>query len=300
MGRPLNKKFFAGGIGATVGCSFHDGVGVVESAIISQRSNSSYRVAGGGGTPLAFTSLAFAEANPDTITRTGGVSFITSGFVVGGKVRVASSENTGENNGVYTILTVTASVIEITLDGDLVVNADDTTATLALVVADGVIGTLVQGAPNALGEIQVTVTPEIVGATAEATLTIDTDGAGLVSAVTLLTGGNGYFTAGNFLITNSTLTGNGDARIDFTVANGAMATAVVGVAGTGYTINQTGVSVDTADITDPASVAPVESAKIINARTVRTFEGNVYMWPAVGGAGTPKVRLEADLQSSDL
>lgn len=301
MGRPLAKRFFSGGTGVTIGCTVHDGGGVIESAIISQKSNSKYRVAGAGGTPITGTTLVFADANPDTIADSGASwADFTLSFSAGDSVRVASSENSGENDGVYEIATVTADLITLTDNGVLVANAADTTATLALVAPSGVIATLVQGVPNAAGEMQVTVTPEIVGATAEATLEIDTDGAGLVSVVTLLTGGNGYFTAGNFLITNSTLTGNGDARIDFTVANGAMATAVVGVAGTGYTINQSGVSVNTADITDPATVGPDESAKIINARTVKTFEGNIYQWPAAGGAGTPKERLEADLQTSDL
>ncbi len=303
MGRPLAKRFFSGGTDVTVGCTVRIGGANLESAIISQKSNSKYRVAGVGGTPLTGTDITFADANPDTMT-VNGFADLTLTFSPGDSVRVASSENSGENDGVYEIATVTATVITLTSNGALVVSAapPDTTATLALVVADGVIATLVQGTPTVNNTMQVTVTPEIVGATVEATFDISTDGAGAVNAVTLLTGGNGYFTAGNFLITDVTLTGNDDAQINFTVAGGAIVTAAVdgGTSGTGYTINQSNIAVNTADAPDPAVTAPVESAKIINARTVKTFEGNIYQWPAAGGAGTPKTRLEADLQSSDL
>lgn len=306
MGRPLNKRFFASGVGATIGCTVHDGGGVIESAIISQKSNSQYRVAGVGGTPLVFTDLAFLEANPDTVIRTGGVSFLTSGFAVGDNFRIAASENTGENDGVYTILTVNATTISITPEGDFVTNAEDTDATMALVSPNGIIGTLVQGVPNAAGEMQVTVTPEIVDATAEATITFGTDGTvnnAIVNAVTLVTGGNGYFTPGSFTITIASDAGfeaGTEAIIDFTVANGAMDSVAINDGGAGYTEDLSGATIVAADITDPASVAPVESAKIINARTVKTFEGNIYQWPASGGAGTPEGRREADLQSTDL
>jgi len=205
MGRPLNKKYFQDGSAFTVGCFYHDGSSVVESVIISQRSNSEYRIAGAGGTPLAFTSLAFADSDPDTITRTGGAD-LTLTFSDGDLVRVASSENAGENDGVFEIATVTTTVITLTGDGALTVNADDTTATLALVSDTGVVASLVQDAPTALGEMQVVV--EI------------------------------------------------DGESD-------------------------------------------ESARIINAHLVKTFEGNTYAWPDEGGAGGSRGDfLEANLQAA--
>jgi hypothetical protein len=295
MGRPLNKRFFAGGDRATVGCFYHDGSSVVESAIISQLSNSRYRVAGGGGTPQAYTSLAFLEANPDTITRTGGADFTTV-FAVGDSFRVASSENTGENDGVYTIATVTSTVITITLDGDLVTNADDTTATLALVAPDGVVARLVDGTPTALGEMQVTVQPENAQSTVQATVTFTAaGGTGALLTVVIANAGYGYWSPG----TGVDIGGTSDGTIDYTVSNGSLATVTINDAGTA----NTDATVDIADA--PLADPPLESARIINARTVKTFPavgGNTYLWPIVGvddGAG-PSGRTEADLQASDL
>ena len=84
------------------------------------------------GAELAFTSLAFADANPDTIIRTGGAD-LTLTFSAGDLVRVSSSEVGGQNDGVYEIATVNSTTIVLTALGSLVANADDTTATLSLV-----------------------------------------------------------------------------------------------------------------------------------------------------------------------
>ena len=85
----------------------------------------------------------------------------------------------------------------------------------------------------------------------EATLTIDTDGAGTVSAVTLISGGSGYVSPGSFTITDATLDGDDNAVIDFTVTSGVMTSPTVNTPGTGYTINQSDVPVDAADVADP-------------------------------------------------
>lgn len=77
--------------------------------------------------------LAFANANPDTIAdnNTSG-TFITNGAESGGYVRVASSENSGENDGAF--------LISQAVDGDnltlapaeaLTANTNDTAATLS-------------------------------------------------------------------------------------------------------------------------------------------------------------------------
>ena len=208
MGRPLNKRYFAGADRPTVGCNYHDGSSVVESAIISQRSNTQFRVAGGGAAPITGGSLIFADADPDTIADNGGSwADFTLTFSAGDSVRVASAEDSA-NDGVYEIAIVTADLITLTDNVVLVANADDTTATLALVAPNGVLARLVDGAPAALGEMQVVV--EI------------------------------------------------DGEAD-------------------------------------------ESARIINAHHVKTFEGNTYTWPDTGGAGGSRGDFdEANLQSSDL
>ena len=169
--------------------------------------------------------------------------------------------------------------------------------------ANSIVCQLVQGAPAAVGEMQVVVQPENATTVVQATFTIDTDGAGLVSAVSIVTPGYGYWVGGTFTITDTTLTGNDDAVVTYTVANGSIATANVTTAGTGYTISQTGVAVAAGDA--PATVAnpPAENARIINARTVKTFEGNTYAWPIVAPLGGRPGRrstsfTEADLQGS--
>lgn len=299
MGRPLNKRFFANGVGATIGCNTHDGSNVIESAIISQKSSTQFRIAGVGGTPLTFTDLAFAEANPDTITRTGGVSFITSGFVVGGFVRVASSENTGENDGVYEIAGVTATIITITLDGDFVVNTDDVAATLAIVAPNGVLARLVSGAPSAIGEMQITVTPEnaVTPVTAQIAFT-STSGTGSLLTVTLdnPSVAYGYWAAG----TAVDIGGTTDGTVDYTVdGSGRIATVTINSAGS--TNTQSGSPVALADTA--AANPPVQSVSKLQARTVQTFEGNRYDWPVTSPLGDAQVagsRTQCNLQSTDL
>lgn len=223
MGRPLNKRFFQTGTGASgfqVGCeAWFTGEGSSESGyIISQRSNSKYLVGSdaGGATPTRTEVLTLVEGNT-----TGG------------------------------------------------------------------------------GQMQVEVTPELFVTALEATFTIDTNGSGEVSAVVITDGGSGYFTGSTFTITDSTLTGGDNAVITYTIANQAIVTAVVTTPGSGYTINQNDVSVDTADIPDAAASGDTESAKIINAHLVKTFEGRIYTWPAAVPL-TPSAsgRDEADLQEA--
>ena len=169
MGRPLNKKYFQGGSGFTIGCFYHDGTSLVESVIVRQRSNRIYDVLGSTGTALAndYTSLAFADANPDTIVRTGGTAFDADAAAPapGDFIRIEGSENTGENDGVYEIASVTATTITLTADAALVGNTADTTATIEIVSASDVVrGKLVETAA-ALGEMHVVVTPAVNAAT---------------------------------------------------------------------------------------------------------------------------------------
>ena len=161
---------------------------------------------------------------------------------------------------------------------------------------------LVQGNPIAAGQMQVEVTPELVGAATEADIEIDVAG-GVVTAVRLIApdfGGVGYFTGGTFLLATTAGGGDGFAAITYTVnpVTQAMATVSVSVGGTTYT-GAAGQAVLTGDIPDAALAGSEQSARIINARTVKTFEGNIYMWPAVGAIpSADKVRAEADLQAA--
>jgi hypothetical protein len=157
---------------------------------------------------------------------------------------------------------------------------------------------LVEGAPAGEEEMQVTVTPENAQTPFEATFTFDTAGAA-VTAIDIVDGGYGYWAGGTFNITTASgQAGNDAAEITYTVSNGIIVTAVVTVPGATYN-NQSGASVNTADIPDEAANPPVQSARIINARQVKTFEGNTYDWPITSPLGTPAVGglTQADLQT---
>lgn len=298
MGRPLNKRFFSGGTGTTVGCSYHDGSSVIESAIISQKSNTQYRVAGTGGAAIgSVTNVAFLEANPDTITKTGGTSFVTLGMVVGDFIRVAASENSGENDGVYEVAVVAADVLTLTLDGDLITNAADTTATLHLVSSVGVLGRLVSGAPAALGQMQVTVTPENAQTPTTANIGFTSasgTGALLTVFVDNVAAHYGYWTNGVAV----GIAGTTDGTVDYQVANGKITAVQINAAGVANIEAESPVALDDAALADP----PVQSAKIINARTVKTFEGTTYDWPPTAPLGNegPGRLNQAALQTTDL
>jgi hypothetical protein len=72
------------------------------------------------------TTLAFANANPDTITRVGG-SFITDGFRAGMTITVAGSTS---NNGVFTVASVGALVLTLSGADSLTVEAAATGRTI--------------------------------------------------------------------------------------------------------------------------------------------------------------------------
>lgn len=84
------------------------------------------------------TSLAFADNIPlaDTITRTGGTSFTELGFAAGQSIVISSSENDGENNGPFTIASVTATIITLVDANVLIANTTDTTATIRHIPAN--------------------------------------------------------------------------------------------------------------------------------------------------------------------
>ncbi len=168
MGRPLNKKYFQGGGGYTIGCSYHDGVGLVDSVIVRQRSNRIYEVLGSTGTAFAndYTSLAFADANPDTITRTGGTAFDVdpANPQPGDFIRIENATNAA-NNGVYEIATVTATVLTLTGDAALTADAADAAATIELINAASVVRAQLVETAAAVGEMHIVVTPEVTAAT---------------------------------------------------------------------------------------------------------------------------------------
>lgn len=77
------------------------------------------------------TDLVFANANPDTITKTGGTSFAGLGFLVGHKLTVQGSAY--NNNAIYTIATVAADVL--TLDAGDALTAENTGNNTSLIAS---------------------------------------------------------------------------------------------------------------------------------------------------------------------
>lgn len=60
--------------------------------------------------------IAFADANPDTITRSDAGSFLTDGFVAGQQILVSGAGSAG-NNGAFTIASISADGKTLTLSG---------------------------------------------------------------------------------------------------------------------------------------------------------------------------------------
>lgn len=84
----------------------------------------------------ATSGVVFSSASPDTIQRRDGGDFSTDGYVVGGVIRVGSSENDGENDGAYVIsgistTTETNDTISLFQNTTLIANAADTTAAIS-------------------------------------------------------------------------------------------------------------------------------------------------------------------------
>ena len=154
---------------------------------------------------------------------------------------------------------------------------------------------LVDGAPAAAGEMQVEVQPENAQPIATATVTI-VGGGGAMTSVVVADGGYGYWTNETAIA----LIGGPDGTIDYQVANGSIVAVQIAAAGAANADGTYDVAA-TGQLADP----PLQSARIINAKTVKTFgptatQGETYLWPIVGaddGAG-PSGRTEADLQAA--
>lgn len=77
--------------------------------------------------------IAFADADPDTITRTDGGSFITDGFSAGDQIKVTGST---DNDGLYTIETVTATILTLVSSDSLATEAAGASVNITYVIWD--------------------------------------------------------------------------------------------------------------------------------------------------------------------
>lgn len=264
MGRPLNKRFFGDAAGRIACSADVDGSGAEAAFIVEQRSNAKYRVQ----TEATFASNALVIGVQYQIVTVGAGTWADAG---------ASSEAIG------TVFTATA-----TTNG-----AADGTADARAVC------TIVETAPNP-SEMRVEVQAENAVTPVEATFTFSTDGGGLVSAVDIVTGGYGYWTNGaTFNITVASDAGyvaGSESVVTLTVANGSII-SVGFTAGSGYSASIVDDPIVAADVLDVDANPPLEYARIINARQVKTFEGNTFDWPITAPLGTPAVGglTQADL-----
>jgi len=267
MGRPLNKRFF-GDLAGRIACTADvDGSGAEAAFIVEQRSNAKYRVQ----TEATFASNALVVGVQYQIVTVGTGVWADAG---------APAETVG------TVFTATA-----TTNGQ----ADGTADARAVCV-------IVDTAPNP-NEMRVEVQAENAVTPVEATFTVNRTGAGAIDAVTIVTGGYGYWAGGTFNIgvnTDGGYVAGTEAVVTYTVANGSIDGATITTPGAGFTAAaDTALAVDTADVADEATDPPLQYARIINARQVKTFEGNTYDWPITAPLGTPVPNglTQADLES---
>ena len=158
--------------------------------------------------------------------------------------------------------------------------------------ANSLVCTLVVGAPAAVGEMQVTVQAEnaVTPLTAQIAFT-SAGGTGALLTVDLDNVAYGYWTAG----TNVAIGGTTDGTVDYTVSGGYITSVSINTAGSANTQAGSPVALADAAATDPT----IEAARIINARQVKTFEGNTYDWPITAPLGAGDTGMtQADLQGS--
>lgn len=150
--------------------------------------------------------------------------------------------------------------------------------------------------PSAPGQMRV----EVQGENAQTPTTADIGftsaggtGALLTVFVDNVAAHYGYWSNG----TNVAIAGVTDGTVDYTVdGSGKIATVSINTAGSANTQAGSPVALADAALANP----PLQYARIINARTVKTFEGSTFAWPAVGGDGSGGRGpfTEADLQGS--
>jgi len=324
MGRPLNKRFFQSGTGATgfqVGCdAWFEGEGAAESAyIISQRSNSKYLCGSdvGGATPTRTEVLTLVQGEP---LAAGQMQVEVTPELIAGGAEMQVDFGTGDLATLITAQDETSYDGAPATEGSFTAGDTGYTALDVITMSDGSLVTVDLAGGGTISQFTVdssVATPLAAGANRTQISTTGSTGTGFiltpladnevqenpVISVALVDGGSGYFTGGTFNISVASDGGyvaGTEAVIAYTVANQVVTSVAVQSGGAGYTQSLVATTdVHTTDLPDAAAAGSEQSARIINARTVKTFEGNTYMWPAAGGTGTDdKARPEADLQAA--
>lgn len=209
----------------------------------------------------ASTLAVQTEAQFDGVTEGQGTFYGGTGYAVGEDITLSDGTviNVDAESGnvvtEFTILTSSTSYFPargsytLTAVSSTSTGNDDFTLTTGIIneksgstLATGVGATLTQ-TPVIADDGQVTLSSAPREDVIEATLTIDVDGTGVVSGVTIVDGGLGYTQAGSFTISDLTHgaernTNETDAVISFSVnASGEMVTPVISTPGSGYARN---------------------------------------------------------------
>lgn len=273
-------------------------------------TNATY--AGGEFLSNNYTSLAFNDADPDTIVRTGGTPFDDVGEVAlasGDRIRITNATNTA-NNGVYTIFSVTATTITLVGSDTLTADAADTTALIEkvggteavltpIVTSTGVIDRVVINSPGTgylLNQPIIFTHPSGTGAVATITAL---DGSQGIDAITVSNGGSGYETqVAEIAITHPTgVDFEGVVQVlateaIFTItANGGNITNVTLIdGGVGY-VNGTGFTFTITDVTLAGNSDGVIQYDVVNGSITN---------PTILSAGTGYANATVAVNSYDV
>ena len=244
MGRPLNKKFFGDGSGKFSCTAYLPGAAAAQTCyIVRQRSNRKYEVAD----EATVASTALVVGAKYIIVTVGGADYTTVGAA---------------DNNVGTKFTATG-----------------TSAGGAGTAREYAVCATQAAAPAANFEMRISVQGE--NAQVPTTANIAFTSAGGTGALLTVDVDNvaahyGYWADG----TNVALGGTTDGTVDYTVdGSGKIATVTINTAGSANT--QAGSPVALADTA--AANPPLQYARIINAHSVKTYEGSTFAHPAAGG-----------------
>jgi len=247
---------------------FGDGAGLIACAVYTERAGAST-----AGYIVSQRSNTQYEVADETLTDVD-----VDNLVIGSRYEIAVAGTTdwvaagSANNTAGTIFTAATA-------------ASDGTGTAREIV----FARVQAAAVTAAGQMRVDVQAENATAVVNATVAITgTGGTGTLLTAVVVTGGYGYWTNQ----TGVALLGGPDGTIDYQVANGSIVAVQPAGVGAGN-IDGTYDVATTFQLANP----PLQYARIINARQVKSFEGNTFDWPIVGvddGAG-PTGMTQADL-----
>jgi len=271
VGRPIKKTFFGSPVAAgtqfTLTSAFIPGAGSATSSayIVSQKGTGRYVVSDGVNTGIV-----------KLIDGTGSPVLVAGQAYMAGTVY--GSAGTGATAGTVRMRTVSGSINAggtgyTTGNVVTVIGGTGTSATFTVTAVAGVVTALTLTTPGSY-----TALPTLTGAAVTGG-----SGTGLtlnlvfgVLSVAVSAGGSGYNTA------SVVFSGSNGAAANATVVSGVVTAITVTSPGTGYT------SIPTVTI---SGTAVTEYVKVLNQRSVKTFQNNEYRWLSTGAVVVGDITL---------